>query len=422
MQLQVWKKEHSAEGEKKRSPYSLLVAIFSVFVALVLWFYVQDAEAPDYKKTFSSVAVDLQSLSSSFSVIDGGETRVDITLVGKRSDLNKIKTGDLEAYIDLSSVIQPGSYQNEVSVLVPEGTELSECFPQNVTLFVDQTISKTVPVKVEMGQYTVEESAGIEAVPSLEEISIKGPKTLLDQVEYAKVETGNLGNISASFESNLGYYLVNKNGERVQERHMVLPEANMRVNFTVFKTKTVPLTVECKNGWWKKENMNTTISPKNIVIRGEPALVDAVESIPCLVLDETTVDSTRYSQTLTPSQLVLPEGIRIGEVLGDIKVSLSLSDNTVRKVNINLTSPRVVVTPPPGENGYQFAQPTLTVRVRGSFRTVPLATAEDLYVNIDLSSYTTPGEVEVPVEIIQTSESEGSFYPVGTYTVKVIIS
>ncbi len=418
----MWKKEHSTEGEKKRSPYSLLVAIFSVFVALVLWFYVQDAEAPDYKKTFSSVAVDLQSLSSSFSVIDGGETRVDITLVGKRSDLNKIKASDLEAYIDLSSVIQPGNYQNEVSVLVPEGTELSECFPQNVTLFVDQTISKTVPVKVEMGQYTVGESAGIEAVPSLEEISIKGPKTLLDQVEYAKVETGNLGNVSASFESNLGYYLVDKNGDRVQERHMVLPEANMRVNFTVFKTKTVPLTVECKNGWWKKENMNTTISPKNIVIRGEPALVDAVESIPCVILDETTVDSTRYSQTLTPSQLILPEGIRVGEVLGDIKISLSLSDNTVRKVNINLTSPRVVVTPPPGENSYQFAQSSLSIRVRGSFRTVPLATAEDLYVNIDLSSYTTPGEVEVPVEIIQTSESEGNFYPVGTYTVKVIIS
>ena len=254
MKLPMWNKERTAEGEKKRSPYSVLVAFFSVFVALVLWFYVQDAEAPDYKKTFSSVAVELQSLSSSFSVIDGVETKVDITLVGKRSDLNKIKSSDLEAYIDLSSIIQPGSYQNEVSVLVPEGTELSECFPHNVTLFVDQTVSKMVPVKVEMGQYTVADSAGIEAVASLEEIQIKGPNTLLDQVEYAKVETGNLGNVSSSFESNLGYHLVDKNGERVQERHLVLPEANMRVKFTVFKTKTVPLTVECKNGWWKKEN------------------------------------------------------------------------------------------------------------------------------------------------------------------------
>ena len=422
MKLPMWNKERTAEGEKKRSPYSVLVAFFSVFVALVLWFYVQDAEAPDYKKTFSSVAVELQSLSSSFSVIDGVETKVDITLVGKRSDLNKIKSSDLEAYIDLSSIIQPGSYQNEVSVLVPEGTELSECFPHNVTLFVDQTVSKMVPVKVEMGQYTVADSAGIEAVASLEEIQIKGPKTLLDQVEYAKVETGNLGNVSSSFESNLGYHLVDKNGERVQERHLVLPEANMRVKFTVFKTKTVPLTVECKNGWWKKENMNTTISPQTIVIRGEPALVDAVESIPCVILDETTVDSNRYSQTLSPSQLVLPDGIRVGEVLGDIKVSLSLSDNTARKVNINVSSPRVVVTPPQGEVTYQFAQGAISVRVRGSFRTVPLATAEDFYVNIDLSSYTTPGEVEVPVEIIQTSESEGNFYPVGTYTVKVTIS
>ena len=120
-------------NEKKNRSHSFLAILFSIFVALILWLYVQDAESPDYKKTFTSVEVSMQGLSSSFSVIEGGENTVDITLIGKRSDLNKLKSADLEAYIDLSSVIQPGSYQEEVSVLVPEGTELSSCFPQKAT-------------------------------------------------------------------------------------------------------------------------------------------------------------------------------------------------------------------------------------------------------------------------------------------------
>ena len=129
---------NNPEGKKEKEvkKYSLLVALFSVLVALTLWFYVQDAEAPDYKKTFSSVSVEMQSLSSSFSVIDGGENTVDITLIGKKSDLNKLRASDLEAYADLSGITQSGSFQIDINVLVPEGTELFDCFPKTATMFL----------------------------------------------------------------------------------------------------------------------------------------------------------------------------------------------------------------------------------------------------------------------------------------------
>lgn len=412
-------KENNRENQKGKT--SVWVILFSVFVALVLWFYVQDAEAPDYKKTFTSVAVEMQSLSPSFSVIDGGENTVDITLVGKRSDLNKIKAGDLEAYIDLSSVIQPGTYQKEISVLLPDGTELSECFPQNATLFVDQTVSKTVPVKVELGSYTVGENSVLEATPALSEIQVKGPKTVLDQVDHAQIVTEDFGTVTSSFESNLSYHLVNKNKERVEERHLVLPEANMKVLFSVFKTKTVPLTVECENGYWTKEEMKYTVTPSQILIKGEPGVVDLVESVPCVIVDEKTVDSSRVTLSVAPSQIPLPEGIRLGEVLGEIKVDLRISGNVGKNLTANLSSSRVAVTPPQGDLKYTFQSQTLTFRIRGNSANIYKATANDFYFNIDLSPYNTPGEVEVPVEIIQTSESEGKFYPVGAYTVKVTI-
>lgn len=408
--------------EKYVKKYSLLFALFSVFVALTLWFYVQEAEAPDYKKTFSSVSVELQALSSSFSVIDGGKNTVDITLIGKKSDLNKLRASDLEAYADLSGITQSGSFQIDINVLVPEETELFDCFPKTATMFIDQTVSVSVPVKVDLGQYILGENTVIEAKPAASEITVKGPKSILDTVACASVKAGNLGEITTGFESNLEYVLEDVNGTAITSRHVITPERNVKVAFSLYKIKTVPLTVEGLNGWWTKETMDYTVTPESVIIKGEPSLVDATESVPAVILDEGMLDSNRYAATLSPNQLVLPDGIRLGETLGDVKVNLSLRDNSSRTLKMNLNSNHVVVTPPDGEKNYRFADTALSFKIRGNKNTIQEATLNDFYLNIDLSSITEAGEVEVPVEIVQTDSSKGSFYPVGTYTLKVIVS
>jgi len=159
-----------------------------------------------------------------------------------------------------------------------------------------------------------------------------------------------------------------------------------------------------------------------VIIKGEPALVDAVESVPAVIIDETTLDSNRYTATLAPSQLVFPAGIALGETIGDVGVNLTLNDNGARNLKMNLNSNHVAVTAPSAELNYAFQTTALNFRIRGSFDTIYDADVNDFYLNIDLSEITAPGEVEVPVQIVQTSASEGKYYPVGNYTVKVTIS
>ena len=421
--LSLEKKKEPVKAEKPKQRFSFFVILFSVFVAVVLWFYVQDAETPDYKKTFTDVAVQMQSLSSSFSVIEGGDNRVDITLIGKRSDLNKIKASDLMAYLDLSSITQPGDYQPEVSVLLPEGTELFDCFPRVATLYIDQTISVSVPLVVEMGEYSVGDDVVVDAEPAVEQIQVKGPKGVLDQVDCAKIKTGKLGEIRESFESNLNYTLVDKNGNEITSRHIVMPEKNVAVNFRVSKIKTVTLTLASKNGWWQESEMKYTITPSTIRIKGEPAAVEALESIDVLTIDESTVDSTRYTETLTPDKIALPEGIRLAETLGDIKIDLNLSKNSSRTLKMRLDSGHVAIVPPEKEGlTYALEGTSLSFKIRGNYEKLYDAKADDFYLNIDLSQITSPGEVEVPVQFVQTSATEGKYYVVGTYTVKVTVT
>ncbi len=419
---QFFHKSSKETVEKSKNKYSFFMILFSVFVALVLWFYVQEAEAPDYKKTFTDVTVKMQSLSSSFSVIEGGENRVDVTLIGKRSDLNKIKASDLEAYADLSQITQPGNYRADISVLVPKETELSSCFPQVATIFVDQTISVSIPVVVELGEYTTEEDVGIEAKAAVEQITVKGPKSVLDAIDNAKVKTGKLGEIKASFESNLDYEFYDKQGVKIESRHIITPEKNVLVHFAVIKTKTVPLILQTKNGFWNEKDMRYTISPKSVTVKGEPAAIDALESIPAMILDEKTVDTTKYTVSLTSDQIPLPDGISFGETLGDIKVNLDILNNGSKTIKMKLDSGHVAVTPPEKGLNYSFSSTSLNIKIRGGYENLRSATAEDFYLNIDLSDVTEEGETQIPVQIVQTSATEGKFYPVGEYTVKAVFT
>ena len=414
------KKENKGGQVQKRE--SFFVILFSVFVAILLWFYVQDAEAPDYKKTFSDVSLEMQSLSSTFSVIDGGDSTVDITLVGKRSDLNKIQASDLSAYVDLSAITQPGTYQEEIQVLLPRGTEFAGSFPKLAEVFVDQTVSVTVPVFVEMGDYKVSDGLELEAIPALEEIQVKGPKSILDQVEYAKVRTGKLGEVSASFESNLEYELYDKNDTVVRSRYVITPEKNILVKFSVYKTKVVTLKVETKYGYWKEGDYQVNISPEKVLIKGDPVLVDSLESVVALTIDETEIDATRISETVSPEKLKLPEGVSLGETLGAIKVSATLTGNGSRNFKIKLDSANVAVTPPAKGLIYRFDETELPFKIRGRYENLSGAKVEDFYLNIDLSAIVSAGEYDIPVQIVQTTATEGNFYPVGRYTVKVVVT
>lgn len=415
-------KTEEKKTEKSAKRDSFLVVLFSVFVAILLWFYVQDAEAPDYKKTFTDVPLEMQSLSSTFSVIDGGDSTVDITLVGKRSDLNKIQSSDLSAYVDLSSITQPGTYQEEIQVILPRGTEFGGSFPQLAEVFIDQTVSVSVPVYVELGEYSVSEELGLEAVPSFDEIQVKGPKSILDQVEYAKIKTGKLGEVTASFESNLGYELYDKNDSVIHSRYVITPEKNILVKFSVFKTKVVDLVVDTKYGFWKEGDFQVSISPEKVLIKGDPVLVDSLDSVVALTIDETAVDSTRISETVSPEKLKLPEGVTLGETLGAIKVNVTLTNSGSRSFKVKLDSAHVAVTPPAPGLAYRFDETQFSFKIRGKYENLSSAKAEDFYLNIDLSSIVSAGEYEIPVQIVQTTATEGKFYPVGRYTVKVIVT
>lgn len=411
-------KKNSAQAvsSPKTRRHSFFAILFSVFVALILWFYVQGAGTSDYRKTFSAVNVFNLSLPEGLSVISGEGVTADITLSGKRSDLNKIKASDIDAYLDLSRVTQAGNYEFDINVMLPDGAAMEECFPKSVQVFIDETSSVAVPVSVELGSFTTEAQTTLEAYPQSAVVTVKGPKTILDEISSAKVVTGDLGNISASFERNLEFTLLDRNGKEVPMTHLVTEQKNVKVNFRLILQKRVPVTVSFKHGFWGEDAV-VTVDPETVLIKGEPGLVNSISSICALEIDETTVTSNRATMKVSQEAFLLPDGITFAENFGEAEVKLRVNNNSAKSLRVNLNSSRVVVTPPAGGLTWSFDIDSIDLNLRGKSEFLNAATADDFYLNIDLSSYATAGHHEAKIEIVQTSSTEGMYYAVGEYTI-----
>ena len=171
--LTKWKSWWTAySGKQSRHP--ILAILLSVLLAFVLWFYVQDAESPDREETYTDIPVKIVGLAEDLEVTDGDDQTVTVKLRGKRSDLNRVKKSEIEASLDLSTHTEMGIvFEVDVSVLLPKGTEVVEISPARIPVELNRTVSKTIPVEVELGEYTVEADTEITATPAVTEITVK---------------------------------------------------------------------------------------------------------------------------------------------------------------------------------------------------------------------------------------------------------
>ena len=419
-------KEWWSVSSGKRGRHPILAILFSVLVAIVLWFYVQDAESPNYTRTIRNVSVELENLT--LPVIDGGVSDVEVVLIGKRADLNRIKESDVKAYIDFSNMTDSGDYYPQINVMLPDGASLNSISQQTAWFRLDEWATRNVPVDVEpLAGVETAADMEIEPVPEKTQISVKGPLSKIKLVDRAVIAYGDLGERTQSFDRTMDFQLVDENGQTVSDRYLTPEVKSIKVTFTVNQIKTVPLVVKTKYGYWAEDNWNYDgITPQTITVKGEPLVMANVSEITALTVDETQFDGTSVSYDIHPYQLELPQGVSLVGLPANVKVTVTVKDLDYQLIEIPLSSTRVTVDKPKAADGtalaYTFDKEAILLKVRGPAATVKSAVRDDFLITVDLSAYSTPGVREVEAQVVQTSATEGKFYVVGEYKLTVTVS
>jgi len=235
------------EKVKRSASQTIIPRILSILGAIALWFYVVSVESYTFDKTFINIPISLKGVeqmsSHGLSVISGYDITAEITVSGKKSDVNKLKASDLSAYIDLSSITQSGTHELTIYCSTESSVQVTNCYPNNATVYVDKTSTKTVPVKVStqyiIGSGLLMDNPDEPGIPSIEVITVTGPAEILNRIKYAEAKV-NLGNVTESVTASADLVLVDEHMQPLSNPYLKLSANRISVTYTVTGTQTVP--------------------------------------------------------------------------------------------------------------------------------------------------------------------------------------
>ena len=284
----------NAEKKSNSRLYGFLVLIISLLCAVLLWLYVLGYDSPDFEKKFSQIPVTIignteLAEKTGYTVISDMTFSFDVTVSGKKTDVNSMRDTDITAYIDVSGVTTEGGIYLPVTVIVPNGITVASQSVSEAYLYIDEMVSAEIPVRIEITDYTLPENAVIgDYGANPVTVTVQGARADIEKIAeaYANVTPGELTqsvNISAPVE------LHDKSGAVIQTGpYLRLIDRAVNVSIPVYLTKSVPVKVHFIGGVFGVDSAVITLSREYIEVRGTASALAGIDEIAANI-DETSL-------------------------------------------------------------------------------------------------------------------------------------
>ena len=310
--------------KKKGRILDIMAYLLCLLIAVGIWAYVTITEADTYEYRFTGVVVNLEGVgalanSSDLSPISGEGQEITVTVKGSRSEIAKYTAEDIFAYVDLSSINMADRHTLEINIDLPGNMQLISANPAKITVFVDETIEKQVPIKVDL-LYSAENNINVLS-PEIEDgdvknqmITVTGPRTVVDYISHALVKK-DIGKISSGVKFNSTFTLIDKTGDSVTNPYVKTDVSEVSVKVDVTAEKIIPINAiydtdpDDKYIYTLLWEYNGAIV-KNVRIVGDPEVVALYESIDMRISDITSAPNGSFT---------LPDDVAV--YIGSNKVS-----------------------------------------------------------------------------------------------------
>lgn len=398
----------------------VLTILLSFAISFGLWLYVITVERTQIEYTFYNVPVVMDGESvledRGLMITSSKERTVNLTLSGKRSDLNKLKSSDITVLVDLTRIYEAGEKDLPYTVSFPgnvqnSAIEIVKRQPDNIKLTVAQWATKEIPVQIAiMGTpaegYRVDQE-NISATPKT--VGITGPKELIDKIAIGKI-TVDMEDAKESYEQRQRVTLCDAAGNPVEDdlskvfvdNHMILVkvpllmEKEIKLDFDIIPGGGLTAADVKISMGFNPEKLSD--GPAVITVIGSPS---AVSKLP----DTIKLDSKDLSKYMTGESgleyaIPVPEGITV--VQGDtVYVSWEFASKTyTNSIRVSSMQFEIVGNVPAGKT-VEFKTQSLLITLRSTDPVIEKLRASDIKVIVDLTNVTDfrePIPVKVEVE------------------------
>lgn len=409
--------------KKVNLPYLVL----SVFMAALLWFYVDVTVKPDTRVVLRNLEVVFQGeeelMKEGLMVSDHLPRTVTLTVTGSRTLVSQLNRSNVTIEADLASQVHSaGRTELDYVIRFPNGVSLSNVKVKRSVATVEAEIVKhsVKTIRVE-AMFTGQVAdgylgSGEDFFVAPSEITIQGEDSLVRMVDHAVAELSEK-NLSSTWEGFLPVKLVTAQGEEINSTELEVSTQEVRGTFPISCYKDVRLTVELLPGGGADAGYVTdfVLTPSMIRVCGTEEELKGLNTIVLGQIDLGRV-VTSYKDTF---EIQLPAGVTSKEDRKEAQVSFSVSEDLTTKV---VTVSDIGVKNVPKGCTAQVAHESIEVEIRGPKESMKLLRKEYVEVVADLSEVPagTVGRVEVPAIISVRGMSDVA--AMGSYVIAVDLS
>lgn len=402
----------------------LFSVLLSVALAFALWYYVITVVSPNSKDTFYNIPVVLAGETAleerGLIVTAVGDTTVDLTLSGNRSDLSQLNSSNITIKANLNTIYDPGeNIQLDYTIAYP-GNFAQNAFtresstPSFITVTVEKRSNKEVPVNVVYTGSVAEDYTALrdEQTLNYETVRISGPESVVSRISRAMVEVS-LDGRTESIVDSFRYTLCDENGDPVDSALITVPVEEVELTLPVRMVKTIPLTVKVVDGGGATEKTTTIkIEPSEIKVYGTASALDGLDE---LVLG--TIDLGEYAKAAELSfDITLPDGVTNMTGLKKAEVDIQFPSLSTR----TLTVDDIQILNIPEGLEVELTTLMLEITVRGPHSKIASITPENIRVSVDFTGVEI-GTVTRKVTVTLT-EDFGDCGAMGSYSVYATVT
>ncbi len=390
----------SLETWLSRSNTLLFVSLFLA----VLVFFLFDQKKMLFNDTSAEVLKD-QKVEAVYNeeayVVEGLPDKVDITLMGSRSDLFIAKQSTAsKVTVDLTG-LKPGTHKVNIEYMRPNDSVEYSVNPSVATVNVYPKVSESKTLTVDLlNQDSLDEKLVVDNVtPEVDKVVIKGTDdenainslkkvaTVKALVDVSALNNQDVGTVTLK-DVPLKAYDSNGNSLDVE----IVPSKIQVTASLSSPSKTVPIRVIPKGDVTFGQAISSiTLNESNVTVYGEQSALDDLEYVPV----EVDVDGLKENREYK-LELEKPKGIKsmsVNNVTAQITLGTA-TDKDISNVNIDVRN----LSDEYSVQGLSQDDIQVTVNVKGVESVLNNLTAEDITAYIDLKDYK-PGEYEVEVEV-----------------------
>jgi len=289
----------------------------AVGLAILLWAVVLLRTNPWTMREFDAT-VEVRGVPEGLQVMSVTPPKVKVTLAGRRSAVERVRTEALRAYVSVSrsdvgehvvtAIVDPGALPRGIQVLSPS--------THQVTVALDRTDQQTRAVLTEFRGRTAPGFAATADRPRPNEVTIAGPRSLVQAVasvvaviDYSGIQT------TRTFTSRLEAR--DARGMAQDGIEIDPATADVRVVVEPINVKTVPVHLEMSLPQGQQA-ASVDVYPPIVALTGKPETLRPIEFI-----RTKHVRATRDG-TLPNVELEMPQGVSVVDGQPSVRVTVKL--------------------------------------------------------------------------------------------------